>query len=148
MFDRWAFGLRKVDGGGGADASGSGSLASPPSSVRENSADDKVHAVEVDLVSERIVQLLRNPSFDENNTLPGSQKPSAPPLSQQAPNHGREATAQRILTNGSDDGISTTSSGAGSSVALDPRPEAVDRITVKIADLGNGEHSFPVTVAH
>jgi hypothetical protein len=47
--------------------------------------------------------------------------------------------------NGSEEGISPPSSGAGSSMALDPQSsglEAVDRITVKIADLGNGRRPF------
>ena len=38
--------------------------------------------------------------------------------------------------------------GAGPSMALDPQPgglEAVDRITVKIADLVNGERLFSIT---
>ena len=148
MLDRWAFGMSKIDGG----ASGPGSLASPPAGVRESSAgaDDKVHAVEMDQASERIAQLLRDPSFDENSSLPSGHKPSGPSLlSQQAPNHGRVASAQRTTANGSDDGTSPPSSGAGSSMALDPQSgglEAVDRITVKIADLGNGERSFSIIV--
>jgi len=152
MLDRWAFGMSKIDGGASAGASGPGSLASPPGGVRESSAgaDDKVHAVEMDQASERIAQLLRDPSFDENSSLPSGHKPSGPSLlSQQAPNHGRVASAQRTTANGSDDGTSPPSSGAGSSMALDPQSgglEAVDRITVKIADLGNGERSFSVIV--
>jgi len=146
MLDRWGFGMSKIDGGASAGPSGPASLASPPSGVRESSVDDKVHAVEMDQASERIAQLLREPGFDENSSLPGAHQPPGPSLlSQQAPTHGRPTGAQRISANGSDDGISPPSSGAGSSMALDAQSgghEAVDRITVKIADLGNGERSF------
>lgn len=149
MLDRWAFGMSKIDGATSSGPSGPASLTSPPSGVRESSVDDKVHAVEMDQASERIAQLLREPGFDENSSLPDSHKPSGPSLlSQQAPNHGRSSSAQRIPANGSDDSVSPPSSGAGSSMALDPQSgglEAVDRITVKIADLGNGER--PVLVS-
>jgi serine/threonine-protein kinase SRPK3 len=149
MLDRWAFGMSKIDGATSSGPSGPASLTSPPSGVRESSVDDKVHAVEMDQASERIAQLLREPGFDENSSLPGGHKPSGPSLlSQQAPNHGRSSSAQRIPANGSDDSVSPPSSGAGSSMALDPQSgglEAVDRITVKIADLGNGER--PVLIS-
>jgi hypothetical protein len=116
--------------------------------VRDSSVDAReVHAVEMDQASERIAQLLREPSFDENNSLPTAHQPSGPSLlSQQAPPHGRPTGAQRISADGSNDGFSPPSSGAGSSMALDPQSgglEALDRITVKIADLGNGERPFP-----
>jgi serine/threonine-protein kinase SRPK3 len=143
MLDRWAFGMSKIDGVTSSGPSGPTSLTSPPSGVRESSVDDKVHAVEMDQASERIAQLLREPGFDEN-----SHKPSGPSLlSQQAPNHGRSGNAQRIPANGSDDSVSPSSSGAGSSMALDSQSglEALDRITVKIADLGNGER--PVLIS-
>ncbi|KAI0296826.1 kinase-like domain-containing protein [Russula brevipes] len=144
MLDRLAFGMSKIDGGASAAASGPGSFTSPPSGVRESSAEAKVHAVEMDQASERIAQLLREPSFDENKTLSSGHNPSGPSLlSRQAPSHGRASSAQRIpaVADGSDDGFSPqSSSGAGSSMALDPQSgglEAVDRITVQIADLGN-----------
>ena len=149
MLDRWAFGMSKIDGGGSTAPSGPGSFTSPPGdAVRDSSVDAKqVHAVEMDQASERIAQLLREPGFDENNSHPTDHKPSGPSLlSQQAPPHGRPTGATRIPADGSDDGLSPSSSGAGSSMALDPQSgglEAMDRITVKIADLGNGERLSP-----
>jgi serine/threonine-protein kinase SRPK3 len=101
----------------------------------------------MDQASERIAQLLREPGFDESNSHQAADKPSGPSLlSQQAPLHGRPIGAQRKPADGSDDGFSPSSSGAGSSMALDPHSgglEALDRITVKIADLGNGERPSP-----
>ena len=56
------------------------------------------------------------PSF-----LSGGQRASGPPLlSPQASMRGGEASAQRIPANGSNDGISLPSSGAGPSMVLDP----------------------------
>ncbi|KAH9992815.1 kinase-like domain-containing protein [Russula vinacea] len=130
-----------IDGGASAAPSGPGSFTSPPGGAgRDSSVDAKeVHAVEMDQASERIAQLLREPGFDESNST--AHKPSGPSLlSQQAPPHGRPTGAPRIPADGSEDGFSPPSSGAGSSMALDPQSgglEAVDRITVKIADLGN-----------
>lgn len=147
MLDRWAFGMSKIDGGASAAPSGPGSFTSPPgSSARDSSVDAKqVHAVEMDQASERIAQLLREPGFEESDSHQTPNVPSGPSLlSQQAPPHGRPIGAQRRLADGSDDGFSPSSSGAGSSMALDPQSaglEAMDRITVKIADLGNGERS-------
>jgi hypothetical protein len=146
MFDRRAFCPRKIGDGASAGAIGLGSLSSPPNSVRENSADDKVHAVEMDLISEGTAKLLQNPSFHENSSLSGDQKPSRPSRLSQAPNCSREASAQRIPANGSDDSIRLPSSGAGPSMVLDPQSEAVGQITVKIGNLGNGEHSFSSVV--
>jgi hypothetical protein len=141
MFGRRAFGPRKIGDGASAGAIGLGSLSSPPNSVRENSADGKVHAVEMDLISEGTAKLLQNTSFDKNSSLSGDQKPSGPSRpSQQAPNRGCEASAQRIPLNGSDDGISLPSSREGLSMVLDPQSEAVGQVTVKIGNLGNGEH--------
>ncbi|KAH9986830.1 kinase-like domain-containing protein [Russula compacta] len=142
MLDRWAFGMSKIDGGASAAPSGPGSLTSPPAAPRESSADDKVHAVEMDQASERIAQLLREPGFDESKALPNTHNPSGPSLlSQQAPPHARATSVPQLPAEGSDDGLaSPPSSGAGSSMALDPQSgglEALERITVKIADLGN-----------
>ena len=149
MLDRWAFGMSKIDGSTSAAPSGPGSLTSPPGgNPRDSSVDARqVHAVEMDQASERIAQLLREPGFDETNSHQTANKPSGPSLlSQQAPPHGRPIGAQRLPADGSDDGFSPSSSGAGSSMALDPQSgglEALDRITVKIADLGNGERPSP-----
>ena len=162
MLDRWAFGMSKIDGSASTAPSGPGSFTSPPGgAARDSSVDAKeVHAVEMDQASERIAQLLREPGFDESNSHSNAHKPSGPSLlSQQAPPHGRPTGSQRIPADGSDDGFSPPSSGAGSSMALDPQSgglEAVDRITVKIADLGNGErpshplplYRFPALRAH
>jgi len=146
MLDRWAFGMSRIDG---TAPSGPGSFTSPPGGpARDSSVDAKqVHAVEMDQASERIAQLLREPGFDESNSHQTANKSSGPSLlSQQAPPHGRPTGTQRIPADGSDDGFSPSSSGAGSSMALDPQSgglEALDRITVKIADLGNGERPSP-----
>jgi serine/threonine-protein kinase SRPK3 len=153
MLDRWAFGMSKIDGGASASASaaasGPGSLTSPPTGqIRESSADVKIHAIEMDQASERIAQLLREPGFGEKNTLSSGQKPPGPSLlSQQAPPLAHPTSAPPMPTDGSDEtslefSTAPSSSGTGSSMALDPQSaglEAVDRITVKIADLGNGE---------
>ena len=146
MLDRWGFGMSKIDGGASAAPSGPGSLTSPPAAPRESSADDKVHAVEMDQASERIAQLLREPGFDESKALPNTHNPSGPSLlSQQAPPNARATSVPQIPAEGSDDGLaSPPSSGADSSMALDPQSgglEALERITVKIADLGNGKRS-------
>jgi serine/threonine-protein kinase SRPK3 len=149
MLDRWAFGMSKIDGAASTTPSGPGSFTSPPGgAARDSSVDAKqVHAVEMDQASERIAQLLREPGFDESNSHQTASVPSGPSLlSQQAPPHGRPIGAQRIPADSSDDGFSPSSSGAGSSMALDPQSaglEAMDRITVKIADLGNGERPSP-----
>jgi serine/threonine-protein kinase SRPK3 len=149
MLDRWAFGMSKIDGVASTAPSGPGSFTSPPGgSARDSSVDAKqVHAVEMDQASERIAQLLREPGFDESNSRQTANVPSGPSLlSQQAPPHGRPIGTQRRPADGSDDGFSPSSSGAGSSMALDPQSaglEAMDRITVKIADLGNGERPSP-----
>lgn len=143
MLDRWAFGMSRIDGGASAAPSGPGSITSPPTGAARDSSVDarQVHAVEMDQASERIAQLLREPGYDETNSHQTANMPSGPSLlSQQAPPHGRPIGTQRIPADGSDDGFSPSSSGAASSMALDPQSgglEALDRITVKIADLGN-----------
>ncbi|KAI9436169.1 kinase-like protein [Lactarius indigo] len=161
MLDRWAFGMSKIEGTGGAGsisasaaASGAGSLTSPPSgAARESSVDGKthLHAVEMDRASERIAQLLREPGFSEKKSLHNG--PSL--LSQQAPHDPGYIGAPRIPQEGAD-GVSAEVGGVADappavtgSMALDPQSagglEAVERITVKIADLGNAtwvEHHF------
>jgi len=160
MLDRWAFGMSKIDGTGGggsisasAAASGPGSLTSPPSgAARESSVDGKtqLHAVEMDRASERIAQLLREPGFSEKKALHNAHKAPGPSLlSQQAPH---DPGAPRIPQEGADEvsveggsAVDATNTVAGS-MALDPQSagglEAIERITVKIADLGNGERLF------
>lgn len=146
MLDRWAFGMSKIDGigatAGSAAQSGPGSLTSPPSGARESSVDGKsqLHAVEMDRASERIAQLLREPGFGEKKSVPNSHNaPGISLLSQQAPHDPPYNGAPRIPEEGEDGGAVT----AAESMALDPQSagglEAVERITVKIADLGNGE---------
>lgn len=159
MLDRWAFGMSKIDGTGGsisasAAASGPGSLTSPPSgAARESSVDGKtqLHAVEMDRASERIAQLLREPGFSETKSLHNG--PSL--LSQQAPHDPGYVGAPRIPQEGADGvsseggGVADATTTVAGSMALDPQSagglEAVERITVKIADLGNAtwvEHHF------
>ena len=153
MLDRWAFGMSKIDGIGAsvgsvtvsAAASGPGSLTSPPNGARESSVDGKtqLHAVEMDRASERIAQLLREPGFSDKKATPG---PSL--LSQQAPHDppriSREGGADEVSLEGGG-AVDTTPPAAGP-MALDPQSagglEALERITVKIADLGNGERLF------
>ncbi|KAI0261768.1 kinase-like domain-containing protein [Gloeopeniophorella convolvens] len=156
MLDRWAFGMSKIDGGISANASaapsGPGSLTSPPAAARESSADGRTHyAVEMDQASERIAQLLREPGFGEK-TAPSAPKQAGPSLlSQQAPLHGQDAP--HTPAEGSDDasadsGAASSSGASAAAMALDQQPgglEALERITVKIADLGNAtwvEHHF------
>lgn len=168
MLDRWAFGMSKIDGAGGtagggstgasAAASGPGSLTSPPNGARESSVDGKtqLHAVEMDRASERIAQLLREPGFGEKKTLHNAHKAPGPSLlSQQAPHDPGYIGAPRIPQEGVDE-VSSEGGGAADAtnslagpMALDPQSagglEAVERITVKIADLGNAtwvEHHF------
>ncbi|KAI0255198.1 kinase-like domain-containing protein [Lactifluus subvellereus] len=141
MLDRWAFGMSRIDGGASAAASGSGSLTSPPNgAIRESSADGKIHAVEMDQASERIAQLLREPDFGEENSPSSGHKPAGPSLlSQQAPSHAHPTNVPPTPADGSDEtslefSTAPSSSGTGSSMALDPQSsglEAVDRITVK-----------------
>ena len=153
MLDRWAFGMSKIDGIGAsvgsvtvsAAASGPGSLTSPPNGARESSVDGKtqLHAVEMDRASERIAQLLREPGFSDKKAAPG---PSL--LSQQAPHDppriSREGGADEVSLEGGG-AVDATPPAAGP-MALDPQSagglEALERITVKIADLGNGERLF------
>jgi len=155
MLDRWAFGMSKIDGSTGtggapsisvsAAASRPASLTSPPCFDRESSVDGKTqcHAVEMDRASERIAQLLREPGF-EKKSLPNAHKAPGPSLlSQQAPH---DPGAPRIPPEGPDEdaggAVDGTTTDPGP-MALDPQSagglEAVERITVKIADLGNGE---------
>jgi serine/threonine-protein kinase SRPK3 len=157
MLDRWAFGMSKIDGtgatSGSAAASGPGSLTSPPAGARESSVDGKteLHAVEMDRASERIAQLLREPGFGEKKTLPNAHKPPGPSLlTQQAPHDPAHNGAPRIPQEGEEGGaVVEAIAAAAESMALDPQSagglEAVERITVKIADLGNAtwvEHHF------
>jgi serine/threonine-protein kinase SRPK3 len=159
MLDRWAFGMSKIDGtgatSGSAAASGPGSLTSPPAGARESSVDGKteLHAVEMDRASERIAQLLREPGFGEKKTLPNAHKPPGPSLlTQQAPHDPAHNGAPRIPQEGEEGGaVVEAIAAAAESMALDPQSagglEAVERITVKIADLGNGERLFPRALA-
>jgi hypothetical protein len=157
MLDRWAFGMSKIDGTGAvgsAAASGPGSLTSPPSGARESSVDGKsqLHAVEMDRASERIAQLLREPGF-EKKSLPNAHKAPGPSLlTQQAPHDPAYNGAPRIPQEGEDGGaVIEATTTAAESMVLDPQSagglEAVERITVKIADLGNGERLFSALLA-
>jgi len=140
MLDHWAFGMSKADGG----ASGPGSLASPPSGVRESNinAADKTHAVEMDQTSERIAQLLRGPNFDENSSLPSGHITIChfSPLSAgpRAQTMAVQPSANGYPPTGVTTALVPPSSGAGSPMVLDPQSgdlEAVGPITVKIAVL-------------
>ena len=142
--------MSKIDGvAASAAASGPGSLTSPPSGARESSVDGKtqLHAVEMDRASERIAQLLREPGFGEKNTLM-NKAPGPSLLTQQAPHDPAYNGAPRIPQEGEEGGaVDEATTTAAESMALDSQSagglEAVDRITVKIADLGNGERLFP-----
>lgn len=161
MLDRWAFGMSKIDGPGGgsinasAAPSGPGSLTSPPAGARESSVDGKtqLHAVEMDRASERIAQLLRDPGFGEKKALHNAHNGPGPSLlSQQAPHDPDYTGPPRIPQEGAD-GVPSEGGGAvdanttaAGPMALDLQSagglEALERITVKIADLGNGERLF------
>jgi hypothetical protein len=158
MLGRWEFGMSKIDGtgatgGASAAASGAGSLTSPPSGARESSVDGKsqLHAVEMDRASERIAQLLRDPDFGEKKNLRNAHNAAGPSLlTQQAPHDPAYNGGPRISPGGTEEGGSVeTTTTAAESMSLDPQSagglEAVERITVKIADLGNGERLFSRT---
>ncbi|KAF8256547.1 kinase-like domain-containing protein [Lactarius quietus] len=117
MLDRWAFGMSKIDGTG-ATASSASVAASGPGSL---------------------------------TSPPSGARPSL--LTQQAPHDPAHNGAPRIPEEGGDGEVDGTTvdraTTAAESMALDPQSagglEAVERITVKIADLGNAtwvEHHF------
>jgi len=160
MLDKWAFGMSKIDGGAPSKPSsvpGTGASVSVSASadttgdVGDSDAKERRGlSAEMDQASERISQLLRDPGFREK-TSSISSKPSGPSLlSQQAPRHPAEhqpTSPDKGKINESPTGDASTSS--TSSMSLDQRvvtapvtPEGHERITVKIADLGNGKSSF------
>ncbi|KAI0313110.1 kinase-like domain-containing protein [Amylostereum chailletii] len=126
MLDKWAFGMSKI-----ADAAGEGGALE----------------TEMDQASERISQLMRDPSFDKKN---GGEAHRAGPslLSQQAPRSPDPPpeTKRKGGSGSPSKGRSTATAGAAGTGTDDGPPvDLTERITVKIADLGNAtwvEHHF------
>ncbi|KAI0060910.1 kinase-like protein [Artomyces pyxidatus] len=142
MLDKWAFGMSKIDGGAGtADNSKPGSLGA------QGSEDEKPRrglSQEMDQASERISKLLRDPGFGEK-TAPNGHKVAGPSLlTQSAPSH--DAEPPPISPKGKGVERADEPPTSGSSMSLDQASGfEMERITVKIADLGNAtwvEHHF------
>ena len=142
MLDKWAFGMSKIDN-------------SKPSSLTADEPEKRPRGLsaEMDSASERISQLLRDPGFGEKSSS-ANPKPSGPSLlSQQAPRHPQDhppipekgKAAESPPADAPSLSTSAMSLEAGTSVSPGTL-EGVERITVKIADLGNGEYLPQVCV--
>jgi serine/threonine-protein kinase SRPK3 len=158
--DKWAFGMSKIDG----EASGSkpaslGAGASFDTSSGVNGADDRT--------MESAAEGLSNFTLDSNgfssrtNAVHPPKLPGPSLLSQQAPTRPRQPSGPHTPTSPPPSYPSTfTSSDAGlpsSAMSVDSQPsrmstmdtdrssvmEVNEKITVKIADLGNGESTAP-----
>jgi serine/threonine-protein kinase SRPK3 len=133
VLDKWAFAMSKIEDA--ADGSKAGSLQREGGA--EGGRDRRDLSEAMDQASERISQL----QFDKHGS--GEQPKAGGPslLSQQAPG---------TATAGADDGAKPPSAASTASVPPPPPPELppfdiTERITVKIADLGNAtwvEHHF------
>ncbi|KAA1475885.1 kinase-like protein [Dentipellis sp. KUC8613] len=150
MLDKWAFGMSKIEGGpSSASKPGSLTTSSAPGAASEDGAasgDDKARrglSVEMEQASERISQLLREPGATAATGRPGISL-----LSQQAPKNPSDLAPPPISPKGK--GAETPADASvplsSSAMSLDPMLlEGTERITVKIADLGNAtwvEHHF------
>jgi serine/threonine-protein kinase SRPK3 len=126
MLDKWAFGMSKIDPN--EPLSKPGSL---PGSISQSTSENGQRGLsaEMDRASEGISQL----QFDKNTVEPS--RPDGPSLlSQQAPSHANMESAERLpITN---DGPPL--SAAEMPIDAQPQLDGSERITVKIADLGNG----------
>ncbi|VDB85189.1 unnamed protein product [Peniophora sp. CBMAI 1063] len=142
MLDKWAFGMSKIDPN---DASKPGSLKATGSGAESSEEGRRALSEEMNQTSERISQL----QFDMNGQ-PQQQRSAAGPslLTQQAPDHPstlsnspKDLSPEKFpITN---DGPSLTATAATTPDI--PVMDGTERITVKIADLGNAtwvEHHF------
>ena len=135
MLDKWAFGMSKIDSN---DASKPGSLKA--TSAAESSEEGRrALSEEMNQTSERISQL----QFDMNGQpQPQPQRSAAGPslLTQQAPDHPTLSSSPKDLSPEKfpiiNDGPSLTATAATTPDI--PVMDGTERITVKIADLGNG----------
>ncbi|THH13710.1 hypothetical protein EW146_g6550, partial [Bondarzewia mesenterica] len=142
MLDKWAFGMSKID-------------SSKPSSANADESDKRPRGLsaEMDQASERISQLLREPGFGEKTSATASQ-PSGPSLlSQQAPRNPPDQPPIYTKGKAAESPPTDAPPMSTSAMSLDQAGtqlspgtlEGMERITVKIADLGNAtwvEHHF------
>ncbi|KAK7679631.1 hypothetical protein QCA50_017343 [Cerrena zonata] len=152
--DRWAFGMSKIDGDQESKPASLGSSKD----VNTPTRDDK-RADSTEQAAERIsnVKLDSEPS-NERPKPNSNSKPSGPSLlSQQAPPAGLHPQAPPLSASSSNPppyspaeatGRSATTNPPLSASAMDteggiPMMDGTEKITVKIADLGNGERTPP-----
>lgn len=150
--DRWGFGMSKIEDNGGASGpasvSSSTKVKSRSSDARENrgkGADKRADSAEA--AAERIsnVTLDSSPFGEKTRPEAGKGKQAGPSLlSQQAPAGGsqsRAGAAPPPYSSSTDDPMSAAETPLSSSaMSVDGIPvyEGPEKITVKIADLGNG----------
>ncbi|KZV67786.1 kinase-like protein [Peniophora sp. CONT] len=144
MLDKWAFGMSKIDPN---DTS-----TSKPGSLKASGAESseegrRALSEEMNQTSERISQLQFDMNGQPQQQQPGRSAAAGPSLlSQQAPEHAAISTSPKEL---SPEQFPITNDGPSLSTAAvtpdAPLMDGTERITVKIADLGNAtwvEHHF------
>ncbi|KAI0072575.1 kinase-like protein [Panus rudis PR-1116 ss-1] len=158
--DRWAFGMSKIDGEMGSKPTSVGSSKDVLTTAMTK-GDAAKRADSTEQAAERIsnVKLEGSPFGEKNKSTPTKPKPSGPSLlSQQAPAHGVPSapplSAQSSTASGQPPpyspaeatGRPTDPPLSSSVMSVDGVPPVMEeKITVKIADLGNAtwvEHHF------
>lgn len=142
--DRWAFGMSRISGDKDVGAAQSEGLHDTQSRIKS--------AVDTEKAKHEVAEGLGNVSLDTKPSATTAPGPSL--LSQQAPREGR-STADAPASSSPDVPLSTSAMSvdhprlpartAGSSGSASSQPESSERITVKIADLGNAtwtDHHF------
>ena len=146
--DRWAFGMSKIDGDGESKP------ASLGSSSKAITAKDDKRADSTEQAAERISNVkLDSEPFGEKAKPTSTSKAIGPSLlSQQAPSSGSQPTAPPLSTTSSNPPPYSPAEATGRSAApnpplsatemdtedSEPMIDGTEKITVKIADLGNG----------
>ncbi|KAI0737421.1 kinase-like domain-containing protein [Daedaleopsis nitida] len=153
--DRWGFGMSKIEDGGGASGPASVSSSTKVKALSDDISDSDKRADSAEAAAERMSGVTLESSPFGEKTRPESSKGKQPGpslLSQQAPPVGSQppqATTQPPPYSSSSNARMTSdtplSTSAMSVDGLVPVYEGPEKITVKIADLGNAtwvEHHF------
>ncbi|KAI0737418.1 kinase-like domain-containing protein [Daedaleopsis nitida] len=154
--DRWGFGMSKIEDGGGASGPASVSSSTKVKALSDDISDSDKRADSAEAAAERMSGVTLESSPFGEKTRPESSKGKQPGpslLSQQAPPVGSQppqATTQPPPYSSSSNARMTSdtplSTSAMSVDGLVPVYEGPEKITVKIADLGNGEHAYALSV--
>lgn len=174
--DRWAFGMSKIEGddaaGSASSAKAGGKIQSSSSGTNATagtrSEDKRKRADSTEIAAERISNVsLDGPPFGEKVRVEsiGGNTPGPGPsfLSQQVASFTGSASSSRGGVNepppytsssptGSPEGARTRGLGSGMPMSIDaeqtiPLLDGTEKITVKIADLGNGECHFESSIS-